>query len=87
MVPVDQNVKIQENRLRRAAERQGLMLQKSRQRDPRGMLYGTYQLVDISTNALVWADFTMQSGYGLSLKDVEDYLDGTVAKESAGSAD
>jgi hypothetical protein len=33
-----------DNRLRRAAERQGLTLSKSRRRDPRATDYGTYQL-------------------------------------------
>jgi hypothetical protein len=38
--------KVRENRLRRAAERQGLTLSKSRRRDPRAKDYGTYQLGD-----------------------------------------
>lgn len=37
--------KVQENRLRRVARRRGFVLVKSRQRDPRGLLYGKYMLI------------------------------------------
>jgi hypothetical protein len=37
--------KVRENRIRRAAERQGLRLVKSRRRDPRAIDYGRYWLV------------------------------------------
>jgi hypothetical protein len=57
-----------ETRCRRAADRQGLKLQKSPRRDPRAYDYGTYQLTDIDTGTLaVWG---LQSGYGLGLDDV-----------------
>jgi hypothetical protein len=42
-------LKTLENRLRRAAERQGLTLTKSRRRDPRAVGYGTYTLIDGDT--------------------------------------
>ena len=42
-------VKIRENRLRRMAERQGVKLQKSRRRDPHALDYGTYRLIDPSS--------------------------------------
>ena len=64
--------KIRENRLRRAAQRQGLMLTKSRRRDPRATDYGTYMLVDQQTNAVV--AYGLQSGYGLSLDEIETAL-------------
>lgn len=64
----DQEYKVLENRLRRAAERQGLQLQKSRSRDPRAVDYGTYQLVDPSENTIV--ALGLQSGYGLGLEAV-----------------
>ena len=41
-----QEYKVLENRLRRAAERQGFRLEKSRRRDPRAIDYGTYALVE-----------------------------------------
>jgi hypothetical protein len=64
--------KVRENRLRRAAQRQGLTLTKSRRRDPRATDYGTYMLTDTSTNAVV--AHGGQSGYGLSLDDIETAL-------------
>jgi hypothetical protein len=65
------NSKVAENRLRRAATRQGLRLEKSRRRDPRAFDYGTYMLLDASTNTVVHGN---PNGYGLSLVDVSDYL-------------
>ena len=38
--------KVRENRLRRIASRQGLRLEKSRQRDPMALDYGKYRLVN-----------------------------------------
>ena len=64
--------RIRENKVRRAAERQGLLLRKSRRRDPRATDYGTYMLVDQQTNAIV--AYGLQSGYGLSLDEVEEQL-------------
>lgn len=64
----EQEYKVLENRIRRAAERQGLRLEKSRARDPRAVTYRTYQLVDPSTNTI--AALGLQGGYGLSLDDV-----------------
>ena len=57
-----------ETRLRRAAQRQGLLLQKSRARDPRALTYGTYSLADASTRMQVAGDH--HTGYGLSLDEV-----------------
>jgi hypothetical protein len=54
--------------LRRRAEGVGLSLRKSRRRDPRDYLHGTYGLYDVSTNALVAGD---SQGYGLQLDVVE----------------
>lgn len=64
--------KVRENRLRRAAQRQGLILARSRRRDPRATDYGTYMLVDPSTNFVV--AHGLQSGYGLSLDEIENAL-------------
>jgi hypothetical protein len=65
--------KVRENRLRRAAERQGLRLRKSRARDPRAIGHGTYMLVDDRNNVVAYG---LQSGYGLSLDEIEDHLSG-----------
>lgn len=61
-----------ESRLRSEAQRQGLRLQKCRSRNPENWLYGTYHLVDASTNAIVASG--TQNGFGLTLDDVEDAL-------------
>jgi hypothetical protein len=66
--------KVLENRLRRAADRQGFRLERSRTRDPHATDYGTYQLVDNRTNNRVKADWDLQRGYGLGLEDVARFL-------------
>ena len=43
---MDAKTKVRENMLRRIASRQGLRLQKSRQRDPMALDYGKYSLVN-----------------------------------------
>ena len=60
-----------EARLRRQAIRQGLMLQKSRRRDPQQVDFGRFWLIEPYLNALVAGDH-----YGLSLDEVEDWLAG-----------
>lgn len=67
-------LKTRETRLRRAARRQGLALQKSRMRDPRGIDYGTYQLVD-ETGRIV-AKASGRAAYGLTLDQIEQRLTG-----------
>lgn len=66
------NPKVRENRLRRAAERQRIKLEKARMRDPRGIDFGTYRLVDPYTNTVTRADGP--GDYGLTLDDVEREL-------------
>jgi hypothetical protein len=68
----DREYRTLEARLRRAAQRQGLQLQKSRARDPRALTYGTYSLADASTRMQVAGD--PHTGYGLSLDEVAAYL-------------
>jgi len=51
------------------AERCGLILRKSRRRDPRAWDFGSYWLVDADRNALVFPDV-----HGGSLDDMERYL-------------
>jgi hypothetical protein len=68
----EREYKTYESRLRRAAERQGLRLQKSRARDPRAVDHGTYQLVNQRTNSIAANGLT--SGYGLGLDDVARFL-------------
>ena len=61
--------KVRENKMRRIAKRQGMMLKKSRRRDRRAWDYGSYWLVDADRNALVFPD-----EHGASLDDIESYL-------------
>jgi hypothetical protein len=79
-IPTDEDIRAMtsteyksfETRLRRVAQRRGLRLDKSRSRDPRATDYGTYQLVDVTTNALV--SYGLETGYGLSLADIAQRL-------------
>lgn len=48
---MDSYDKTRENRARRAAERLGFRLEKSRRRDRYALDYGKYQLIDTATNA------------------------------------
>jgi hypothetical protein len=52
---MDMDDKVRENRVRRAAERQGLRLIKSRRRDENAWDHGTYGLLSAETSAVVWA--------------------------------
>jgi hypothetical protein len=61
--------KIRENRLRRAAGRQGLRLVKSPRRDPRALDFGRYQLV--AADKTVARD---PAAYKLTLDEVERHL-------------
>jgi hypothetical protein len=65
-------LKVLENRLRRAADRQGLRLEKSRLRDPRAIGYGTFMLT--KSGSTVYAG--SPNGYGVGLHEVAQYLYG-----------
>ena len=56
--------KVRENRIRRAAERQGWKLEKSRRRDPRATDYGTFTLTPEKGKPRVFA----------SIDEVEAFL-------------
>jgi hypothetical protein len=64
--------KIQENRVRRMAGRQGLLLSKSRRRDPLALDFGGYMLVDSRSNAVVAGAEPLP--YSLTLDDAEAWL-------------
>ena len=64
--------KTRENRLRRMADRQGLVLQKSRRRDPQAIDYGGWQITD-GNNWLVFGERAGR-GYGASLDEIEEWL-------------
>jgi hypothetical protein len=65
--------KIRENRLRRALHRRGLILMKSRARDPRDLTYGGYQIVDPTHGGPVAGWGNANRGYALDLDGVEDW--------------
>lgn len=64
--------KVRENRLRRMAERQGLILRKSRRRDPRALDYGLFDLVEATERP----DGTYRGQPMLTLDQVEARLTG-----------
>ena len=65
---------VQERRVRRAAERQGLRIQKCRRRDPRALGFGTYMITDPRSSTIVAGD--IDTGYGLTLDEIERELGG-----------
>ena len=67
--------KVRENRLRRAAERQGLKPQWSRRRDPRALDYGRYWLTDLHTWREVAGDMN-----GCTLDEIEQALNREVRR-------
>jgi hypothetical protein len=64
-----------EDRLRRAAERHGLKLEKTRRRDPRAVDYGRFRLIDRASGEPVFPSHDL-TAYPLSLQDVEQALTG-----------
>lgn len=62
----DRKVKVREDKLRRMAERQRLVVIKSKRRDPRAADFGTFSLVSMATGAVIARE--------LSLDEVEQYL-------------
>jgi hypothetical protein len=63
--------RVRENRARRAVERQGYILRKSRSRDPRAVDYGCYYIVNDRNTAVAGADLGRAS---MDLADVEAWL-------------
>jgi hypothetical protein len=62
--------KVRENRLRRMAERQGYVLEKSRRRDRRARDFGRYRLIADHRDARDQENL----GYPHSMDDVEQFL-------------
>lgn len=69
---MSENLKVRENRIRRMAERQGLLLQKSKRRDPKAIDYGGYMLVDARTNSVVLGSTSF--AFSADLDEVEAHL-------------
>ena len=69
--------KAREARLRRAARRHGLVLERCRIRNPHAPGFGTYALtkvIGIGNNRRVLLVAGDDTGYGLTLDAVEDHL-------------
>jgi hypothetical protein len=62
--------KVRENRLRRTAERQGLLLRKSRRRNPHAIDYGCFWLIDRLHQAIVFPADQLCA----NLDHIEDWL-------------
>jgi hypothetical protein len=67
--------KTRETRLRRAADRQGLRLERSRRRDPQATDYGRYWLVDLVTSDVVAGADSLERP-SMTLDEVEMWLAG-----------
>ena len=64
--------KIRENRFRRMLQRRGLLLSRSRRRDPKAIDFSGYMIVDSSTNTVVAGGSPY--AFSMSLDDVETWL-------------
>lgn len=71
---MDKETKVRENKLRRMADRQGLRLSKSRTRDPNGMDFGLYALLDTETGGAVNPALANRWVHSWSLDEVEAHL-------------
>ena len=67
----EETFKVYENRLRRMAKRQQLVLQKSARKDPHAYDYGTYQLVT-ELGDIYFGD--TRRGYGMDITEVHRTL-------------
>jgi hypothetical protein len=66
--------RVQENRVRRVAQRRGLRLVKSRRRDPQAVDYGLYALIDVDTNSAVNPPIAQRFVCSWTLDEAEAYL-------------
>lgn len=71
---MEDSEKVQENRARRKAQRRGLMLYRSRRRDPQALDFGMYMVTDVQTNGLVHSSAPW-GGYALTLDQAEELID------------
>ena len=67
------STKVEEARLRRKADRQGLILRKSRSRDPEALDYGRFALCDMRAGGTIHPE-GVTSIFALTFDEVEDYL-------------
>ncbi|WP_457068086.1 hypothetical protein [Mycobacteroides abscessus] len=72
-----------EQRVRRAAKRAGLALEKSRTRNPAASDYGTYGLVRVTNSSRELVAGDSHTGYGLSLGEAADWIEELRLREIA----
>ncbi len=72
--------KTRENRLRETAKRQGLILIKSRRRDPRAIGYGGYMIANAENNVVVAGE--IDSARAMDLDAVEAWLTGEDSRDA-----
>ena len=78
--------KVRENRLRRMAKRQGLMLRKSRRRDPRATSYGLWALEPHSKGRSVPGACWPEADFCYRIEKIERMLDlGTHSENARGA--
>lgn len=65
-------MKVQENRLRRMADRQGFILEKSRRRDPKAKGFGLYRLL---VNHRDLEDHRAVTPFDKTVREVEEFLE------------
>ena len=66
--------KVRENRIRRIADRRGLLLVKSGRRDPNALDHGLYALIDYDTGGAVNPSLIGRYICSWTLDQIEDYL-------------
>jgi hypothetical protein len=81
---VDGAEKVRADRLRRAVARQGCQLTKSRRRDPRSLDFGRYAITNAATGEVVVGGDGF-NGFGLTLDDVERWVNREEVSGQAGS--
>ena len=71
-VSVERQEKAREITLRRAAARRGMRVERSRMRDPQGLGYGLYRIVDAATGEVLAG--SGPGGFTLTLEQVQSWL-------------
>jgi hypothetical protein len=75
--------KVRENRLRRMALRQGLVLEKSPRRDPLALDYGLWRIGRKAARGIAWEKGPRSGTYPATLDDIERRLTSQKIKPTA----
>lgn len=71
---MEQEIKVRENKLRRAADRRGWRMSKSRSRDAKALDFGLYALIDVQSGGTIHPMLANRWTHSLTLDEVEAYL-------------